>query len=273
MTLRLAHISDLHFGRTVPAVVDALVDQLNSQRLDIVVVGGDLTQGARHREFAEARDFLDALTPATLVVPGNHDLPGWAFWNRFLRGYKRYRTYIDADLDVGRRIGEAGFVGLNTSRRFVNHWDWSNGAVSRRQLDFLEEQWTDIPEDGLRVLTLHHPLVPPPGRPGQKLVSNASRVARKASGLGADLVLTGHLHTTQVQMVSVRHDVDRNFPVVQTATSTSSRLRGHGNGFTVTEWRGSSMTVTTWEWAGQSFGHKTAVRFARDIAQGWHPID
>ncbi len=273
MSLRLAHISDLHFGRTVPVVVDALVDHLNAARLDVVVVGGDLTQGARHREFAEARDFLDALEPATLVVPGNHDLPGWAFWRRFLNGYKRYRTYIDEDLDVGRRIGDAQLVGLNTSRRFINHWDWSHGAVSGRQLTFLEEQWADVPLQGFRVLTLHHPLVPPPDRPRQKLVSNAARVARAASDLGADLVLTGHLHTTQVQMVQRFHGVERNFPVVQTATTTSSRLRGHGNGFTITQWHAHTMTVTAWEWTGQTFGHRTACRFTRDIDLGWHPID
>ena len=71
--VRIAHISDLHFGRTNEAVVRGLTAHLNDGATDLVIVSGDLTQKARRREFMEARDFLAGLTPETVVIPGNHD--------------------------------------------------------------------------------------------------------------------------------------------------------------------------------------------------------
>ena len=39
----VAHISDLHFCRIEPAVVEALVADLNSNLPDLIAVSGDLT--------------------------------------------------------------------------------------------------------------------------------------------------------------------------------------------------------------------------------------
>ena len=50
-----------------------------------IAVCGDLTQSAREAEFQAARDFLGDLPAPTLIVPGNHDLPGWRVWSRFAR--------------------------------------------------------------------------------------------------------------------------------------------------------------------------------------------
>ena len=58
---RLAHISDLHFGREQARVCDALVADLNAAQPDLVAVSGDLTQRARRHEFAAAVAFLGRL--------------------------------------------------------------------------------------------------------------------------------------------------------------------------------------------------------------------
>ncbi|MDA0874371.1 MAG: metallophosphoesterase, partial [Bacteroidetes bacterium] len=58
---RLAHISDIHFGRIAhPGIVDALVSDINAAKVDLVVVSGDLTQRAFGHQFRAARRMLEA---------------------------------------------------------------------------------------------------------------------------------------------------------------------------------------------------------------------
>ena len=70
---KIAHLSDVHFGRTDAVVVANLIEIVTELGPDLVVVSGDLTQRAKKKEFVEARKFLDALPGPQIVVPGNHD--------------------------------------------------------------------------------------------------------------------------------------------------------------------------------------------------------
>src|SRR6059036_2969311 len=56
MTIQIAHIGDMHFGglANVP-VVEALERLLPDLRPDAIVIGGDLSQRARHGEFQRGR--------------------------------------------------------------------------------------------------------------------------------------------------------------------------------------------------------------------------
>ena len=56
---RIAHISDLHFGREDPALVRELLADLRRLEPALVAVSGDLTQRARRRQFLAARSFLE----------------------------------------------------------------------------------------------------------------------------------------------------------------------------------------------------------------------
>ncbi|HEX2115139.1 MAG TPA: metallophosphoesterase, partial [Alphaproteobacteria bacterium] len=52
---RIAHISDLHFGRHDPGVAEDLLTALHELAPDLVAVSGDLTQRPRRDELAAAR--------------------------------------------------------------------------------------------------------------------------------------------------------------------------------------------------------------------------
>ena len=54
MTVRLAHLSDIHFGGENAAAVAAATEMLNAQAFDLVVVTGDLTRYAEVAEFEAA---------------------------------------------------------------------------------------------------------------------------------------------------------------------------------------------------------------------------
>src|SRR3954466_6156525 len=111
---RLAHLSDLHFGRVDPAAVDALLRSLEETRPDLVVVSGDFTQSARTQEFRAARAFLDRLPAPTLAVPGNHDLPQWDPLERLVGPYARYRRFIARELEPVWSDAELAVVGMKS---------------------------------------------------------------------------------------------------------------------------------------------------------------
>ena len=80
----IVHLSDLHFGRIDPAILDPLASLVAAIRPDVVVASGDLTQRARKAQFQEARAYMDRLPKPQVVVPGNHDVPLYRIWERSL---------------------------------------------------------------------------------------------------------------------------------------------------------------------------------------------
>ena len=56
---RIVHLSDVHFGRTDPAIVTAVLQAVRELDPHLVAISGDLTQRARSWQFREARAFLD----------------------------------------------------------------------------------------------------------------------------------------------------------------------------------------------------------------------
>ena len=104
----LVHISDLHFGQVNPAILQPLLSSIQAAKPDLVAISGDLTQRARTAEFKAAREFLNAIPFAQIVVPGNHDVPLFNAFSRFVHRLDRYRRFITDDL--------APFYATRTSR-------------------------------------------------------------------------------------------------------------------------------------------------------------
>src|SRR5215204_5310780 len=113
---KIAHISDLHFGAADPLVAELLAEAIESIRPDLVVVSGDLTQRARKSQFLEARSFLDRLSFPQLIVPGNHDVPLYNVFDRFVNPLENYQRYITPDLEPFHSDDEIAVAGVNTSR-------------------------------------------------------------------------------------------------------------------------------------------------------------
>ncbi|MEO0560121.1 MAG: metallophosphoesterase [Bacteroidota bacterium] len=108
--LKIAHLSDIHFGRIAhPAIVSAIVADVNAAGVDLVVASGDLTQRARTHEYEAARAMLDAFEAPVLAVPGNHDVRAW--WHnpfeRVWRSSKRFKRFITEDLTPSMSLATA----------------------------------------------------------------------------------------------------------------------------------------------------------------------
>jgi 3',5'-cyclic AMP phosphodiesterase CpdA len=225
---RIAHITDLHFGAEDPTVVAALLEELNADPPDLVAISGDLTQGAHISEFRAARAFLDRLQAPSLAVPGNHDISPYNLPERFLDPYARWRRIISPETSPTWRNESVAVVGLNSARRLGLHWDWSRGRVTHMRLAQLLARLDALPAELVKVVVMHHPLLPPEIAPRTPVAGGAAAALRALEARKVRLVLAGHLHRGSSRLASPTGAPPL---IVQGATATSVRLRGEPNAY------------------------------------------
>lgn len=225
----VVHLSDIHFGRLDPATIEPLEAAISRVKPDLLAVSGDLTQRARRSEFAAARMFLDALPFPRLVVPGNHDVPLYNVFTRFLTPLARYQHAITDNLSPVYRDEEMIAVGVNTARS----WTWGEGRINVSQVDAVVAQLAGVPRDLIRIVVTHHPFDLPEGVHEERLLGRAKMAMTKLSAAGADLFLAGHLHISHIGHTAERYDIGNHSALVVQAGTVSTRSRGEQASFNV----------------------------------------
>ena len=102
-TLRIAHLSDIHFGLENNRALDWVKQEISEQKPDAVAITGDLTMRARHREFAAATLWINSLDAPVTVEVGNHDMPYFNPIERFFAPYRRFhgmREKVEREIDA-----------------------------------------------------------------------------------------------------------------------------------------------------------------------------
>jgi 3',5'-cyclic AMP phosphodiesterase CpdA len=228
----LAHISDLHFGRTDPVVVEGLLQDLKEEHPHLIIVSGDLTQAAKPTEFEAARAFLDRLPAPYLVIPGNHDVPPVNILERFIAPFARYRHYISKDMAPHRIEDDFAIIGINTARRFRWRWNWALGSISNAQIIMVRDFFTPLSPGLFKILVTHHPFLPPPDTPKEDLAAHAAEAIPVFEECGVDLILSGHLHRAyQGEIEGHQRAMHRSILVAQASTATSTRTRREPNAY------------------------------------------
>ncbi|WP_034694221.1 metallophosphoesterase [Acidovorax sp. NO-1] len=187
----LMHLSDLHFGAHDPQVCTAA--QRLAQRLgvEMVVVSGDLTQRATAAQFELAARFLQGLhARSTLVLPGNHDLPLFAWWMRWGRSYERFAQQFGLDQEPVRQMGPFYVVGVNTTRP----WRHERGSLSAAQIEEVARRLAHAPPGAWRIVASHHPLVPRDTADQAHRPRRADVALQRWQAAGAQMLLSGHVH-------------------------------------------------------------------------------
>jgi 3',5'-cyclic AMP phosphodiesterase CpdA len=256
----------LHFGRTHRHVVDALRESVVRLSPDVVAVSGDLTQRARRSQFREAKAFLDSLPHPQVVVPGNHDVPLFNVFARFVDPLGGYRRHVTADLQPTYRDEEIVVVGANTTRSLT----FGGGAIRRADVQQIAETLGRSSEGTIRVVVSHHPFDTPYGPEGRKRSTPAVEAFVRA---GADVFLTGHLHVSRTGHTAARYRIaGRSAIVAEAGTATSTRVRGEPNAFNALHLDAAHVEVTRFEWhrAAGEFRATDTHRFGKS-ADGWTP--
>ena len=264
----IVHLSDLHFGRVDRGVVEPLLAAVREARPDVVAVSGDLTQRARAWQFQEAREFLDRLPQVPrVVVPGNHDVPLWNVFNRFLRPLANFRRFITEDLQPFHADEEIAVVGVNTARSLTVKY----GRVNVRQIEYVRERLCRLPDDVTKIVVTHHPFDIPEGHDERELVGRARLAMEALASCGADLLLAGHLHVSHTGHTAKRYEIaGHSALVVQAGTATSTRHRGETNSFNVIRVRHPHVNVSrlAWQPERQAFSAASSEHF-RHTPDGW----
>ena len=241
----VVHLSDLHFGKVNPALLDPLAEAVIALAPDVVVVSGDLTQRARTSQFLEARAFLARLPLPQVVVPGNHDVPLHNIVHRLLRPLEKFQHYIEPNLAPTFIDAEIAVLGLNTARSLVV----KGGRVNAVQLESVREGFAALSDDVIRVVVSHHPFDVPPDINAGERVGRAKTAMAIFAQCGVDVLLAGHLHTSRNAGTADRFALSGyQALVVSAGTATSTRMRGEANSFNVLRLHQNRVEVERLDW-------------------------
>jgi predicted phosphodiesterase len=249
------HFSDIHFGGPqAPDVAEAILKEIKRIAPTVVAVSGDLTQRARTAQFREARAFLDRISAPVIVVPGNHDVPLWNVFDRFLSPLEKYRRWVTDDLNPVYKDDELMVMGIDTTRSFTI----KGGSIDSDDLKMVSERMCGLPSPYLKVLVGHHPLVQPPGSEKEDTVQGVERALKLFAQCGVDIVLTGHLHESYA---TLHPQAERGILIVQAGTAASLRGRGSErlkNSFNLIQVTDQEIRVTSYVYSDEHANFKAA---------------
>ena len=188
----LMHLSDLHFGAHDPQVCAAAHRLAQRLGVSMVVVSGDLTQRATAEQFDQAAQFVQGLhAGTTLVLPGNHDLPLFAWWMRWGRSYERYARHFGVDREPVCQMGPFYVVGVNTTRA----WRHERGSLSSAQIEHVAQLLARAPPGLWKMVASHHPLVARDAADRSHRPHRADEALQRWRDAGAQMMLSGHAHS------------------------------------------------------------------------------
>ncbi|HXD21043.1 MAG TPA: metallophosphoesterase [Vicinamibacterales bacterium] len=266
----IVHLSDLHFGRVNPVVVDVVRDTVRRLEPDLVAVSGDFTQRARSKQFSEARAFLESLPRPQLIVPGNHDVPLHNVFARFFNPLGGYRHHMTDDLRPHYIDHEIAVIGTDTTRSFTI----GGGGIRRRELRRIRELMKQADRSAVTILVAHHPFDEPHAGAAFGRARPGAEAVEQLAADGIDVFLTGHLHVTFAGPTAKRYRIGgRSAIVVEAGTATSTRVRGEPNAFNVLRIERQAIAVEhlVWNAASRAFVRGEVQRFTHS-PDGWTPL-
>jgi 3',5'-cyclic AMP phosphodiesterase CpdA len=201
--MRIAHLSDLHFGRRVSREkLLSLERDIATESPDLLAITGDITDHGRTSQFRSAIDFLSSLGIPFISVPGNREICFSAVWEWMFPplAMMRYKEFFGNPDRILYRPDQSNVVcfGLNSVHPFPS---WP-GSISRESRYWLKEKAAQFPEC-LKILLLHHPVLPVVRSSSfwAHTFSDAGELLNICTQTGISLILQGHKHRSSIMEV------------------------------------------------------------------------
>lgn len=201
--MRVAHLSDIHFGGENPDALAAATEFLRANPVELTVLTGDITLYGAPEEFAAARAWLSGLAGPVLSTPGNHDTPWAGLIDRMTAPFARYEGAVGPSRETEFESPGLFARCLNTARGWQLRLNWSKGEVSDGQARRCVAAFSGAAAHAIRLLACHHPLLEVPGEPITAGVRGGARAAAAFAKAGVDIILSGHLHAPFVEPLPV----------------------------------------------------------------------
>lgn len=237
--MRILQAGDFHFAAPArPDLVAAFEALVARERFDVVAFCGDFGQRSRIGEFLCAAALVRRASEfsRTIVVAGNHDI---AWWTSPLHVFgserisRKYRKWLNPELEPVLSLPGATFVGLNTSHGIAPYTLTTRlrdlavvGAVTDAQLARCNDLLGRIPAGDLRTIVMHHN--PVRGELSRRFgIPNHRKVMTAFAAAKCDLVLCAHDHQERVEAVSLpTGGGGERQVIVSTCGTISTRSRG-----------------------------------------------
>lgn len=262
----LAHISDLHFGRSKADVLAGLLKSLITEQPELIIISGDLTQRAKMGEYHAAAAFIKQLPCPYLAVPGNHDLAAFNLLERFCFSWEKWCRLICEELHPVIEEQEYIVAGINTARRWGALFDWTRGRISDSQAAAVHEKMKSRPGRQLRLLAAHHPFWLPSEQRHRQLIGGRDAALEILNDGELDLILSGHIHLAYTQVLE-------GIIISHAGTSASDRLLpNQPNSYNLISGDRNALIIDTLAWNGESFTRQNVAGFHRS-SNGWSQTD
>ncbi len=249
----LFHISDIHFGLEDQRALDWAASEIARSQPDAVIITGDLTMRARHREFAAATAWIRALDIPVTVEVGNHDMPYFNLIERFVNPYKRFAGMAElVELEID--LPGIAIVPLTTAVPAQPRLNWSKGWVSDAALAKCLAAIDALPPGTQALVACHHPLREV-GTQGTALTRNGQKALAELARRPVAAVLSGHVHDAFDLC-----EQTENGPVRMIGAGTlSQRTRSTPPSFNELVWNGERLAVTV-----RNLAHKATAEMLVD---------
>lgn len=224
--MKIAHISDLHFGMHQPVILTAFLQEVALNQPDLILISGDLTQRGRIHQYQELCAFLKQLPAQTLTVPGNHDIPLYNSLARFICPFRNYKRYVNPQTTSIFENSGLRILGVNS----VNPFQLKDGNLPHETLDSIKHYF-NTQDEKLNLLFFHHNFDYLEGL--HKPLKNAQEFLSYLKQSPIHLVCTGHLHYSHLSLITKNN----NYPclALHAGSLLCTRSKDHLNSYYLIE--------------------------------------
>ncbi|WP_338033753.1 metallophosphoesterase family protein [Legionella antarctica] len=176
-------------------MVNAFLEDIALSKPDLIIISGDLTQRARTKEYQQLSKFLNYFTMPLLIVPGNHDIPLYNPFKRFLHPFKNYIQYVSSQLEASFSTEEVNILGVNSATPFKI----KDGNLSDEAIAQIKNHFSNTPNQ-LNILFFHHNLQYFLGL--HQPLNNTAEFLTYLKESPIHIVCTGHLHYATLKLIN-----------------------------------------------------------------------